>query len=108
MILSEKTQQNINKAHFVNGIEPHNYLVKFRNIFELVQYRSHLQPGDTFITYYPDNSDKVSLTYSQFTDKVFRTANLLRSKGIKPGDRITTISHNHINTVIQYFAAWSL
>ncbi len=108
MILTEKTQQNIHKAHFVNGLAPDNYLVKYRNIFEILQYRAHLQPDDIYITYYPDESVKISLTYTQFTEKVFRTANLLRAKGINPGERIATVSHNHINTVIQYFAAWSM
>jgi len=108
MILSEQTQQNIRKAHFVNGIAPDDYQVKYRNIFELIQYRAHLQPDDNFITYYPDTAEKTTLTYAQFAEKVYRTANLLKAKGISPGDRISTISHNHINTVIQYFAAWCL
>ena len=33
---------------------------------------------------------------------------IFKSAGITPGERIAAISHNHINTVIQYFAAWSL
>lgn len=108
MILSEKTQQNIHKAHFVNGISPDSYRVKYRNIFELLQYRVHLQPDDNFVTFYPDMIEKSILTYSQFADIVYKTANLLKVKRIEPGDRIATISHNHINTVIQYFAAWCL
>ncbi len=108
MILSENTQQNIIKSHFVNGIAPDNYLVKYRNIFELLQYRACLQPEDNYITFYPDNSPKISLNYNDFAQKVFKTANYLKSLGINPGDRISTISHNHINTVIQYYAAWAL
>ncbi|MBN8586326.1 MAG: acyl--CoA ligase [Ignavibacteria bacterium] len=108
MKLSDQTQLNIQKAHFVNGIAPDNYQVKYRNIYELLQHRVHLQPDDIYITYYPDSGIKQSLTYSQFITKVFKTANFLISKGIKPGDRISTISHNHINTVIQYFAAWCM
>ena len=108
MILSENTKHNIRKAHFVNGVAPNKYLVKYRNIFELLQYRAHLQPEVNFITYYPDSGDKITLTYAEFSEKVYKTANLLKAKGISPGDRISTISHNHINTVIQYFAAWCL
>ncbi len=108
MILSENTKHNIRKAHFVNGVAPDNYLVKYRNIFELLQYRAHLQPEVKFITYYPDSGDKITLTYAEFSEKVYKTANLLKAKGISPGDRISTISYNHINTVIQYFAAWCL
>jgi len=107
-MLSEETKQKIYKAHFVRGIKPTDYQVKYRNIFELLQYRSHLQPDDVYIVFYPDNGEKVALTYGQFADKVFRTANLLKENGIGVEDRIATVSHNHINTVIQYFAAWSI
>jgi long-chain acyl-CoA synthetase len=108
MKLSENTIANINKAHFVRGIAPTDYLVKYRNIFELLQYRAHLQPDDVYIVFYPDKGDKVQLTYNEFAGKVYRTVNLLKTKGIKVGDRIATVSHNHINTVIQYYAAWCL
>ncbi len=107
-MLSEETKNKIHQAHFVRGINPADYLVKFRNIFELLQYRGHLQPDDTYIVFYPDKQEKISLTYKEFADKVFRTANLLKNNGIGVNDRIAAISHNHINTVIQYFAAWSL
>lgn len=108
MILSQYTIDNLQKAHVVNGIQPDQYLVKYRNIFELVEYRAHLQPDEIFITYYSDSFPKTSLTYSEFKEKVFRTANLMKSHGITPGSRISTISYNHINTVIQYFAAWCI
>lgn len=108
MILSQQTIDNLQKAHVVNGIAPDEYLVKYRNIFELVEYRAHLQPDETFITYYSDSFPKTSLTYSEFKEMVFRAANLMKSHGIAPGSRISTISYNHINTVIQYFAAWSI
>lgn len=108
MILSENTKQNIHEAHFVNGIAPNDYLVKYRNIFELLEYRAHLQPDDNYITFYPDSGQRVALSYKEFTDKVCMTANLLKAKGVAPGDRIATISYNHLNTVIQYYAAWAL
>ncbi|MBE2216814.1 MAG: acyl--CoA ligase [Ignavibacteria bacterium] len=108
MILSQNTIDNLQKAHVVNGIQPDQYLVKYRNIFELVEYRAHLQPDEIFITYYSDSFPKTSLTYSEFKEKVFRTSNLMKAHGITQGSRISTISYNHINTVIQYFAAWSI
>lgn len=108
MNLSDQTKEKIYAAHFVRGVKPDDYKVKFKNIFELVEYRSHLQPDDNYIVFYPDKSEKISLNYKEFTDKVFRTANLLKAHGIGVGDRVATVSHNHINTVIQYFAAWSL
>jgi acyl-CoA synthetase (AMP-forming)/AMP-acid ligase II len=108
MILDKHTQENIYKAHFVKEVAPHDYLVKYKNFFDLLTHRLKEQPDNIFITFYPDDSPKIELTYKQFISKVFRTANLLRKHGINSGDRIATVSHNHINTVIQYFAAWTI
>lgn len=108
MNLSDQTRQKIFEAHFVRGISPADYRVKYRNIFELLQYRAHLQPDDVYVVFYPDKGEKLSLTYRQFAEKVYQTANLLRKNGIGVEDRIATVSDNHINTVIQYFAAWCL
>jgi long-chain acyl-CoA synthetase len=108
MILSKQTQQNIFKAHFVGNNDPNKYLVYYKNIFELLEYRNHLQPLENYITFYSDNNPKITYTYNEFTHKVFQTANYLKAAGINPNDRIAAVSHNHINTVIQYFAAWVL
>lgn len=106
MLLDDKIINNIKKAHIVRGIEPHSYLTKFRNIFELLEYRVHSHPDRTYIIFYPDDGDKIVLSYKVFSEKVYKTADLLKSNGIGPEDRVATVSHNHINTVIQYFAAW--
>lgn len=108
MNLSEDIRQKIHLAHFVRGIPPENYQVKYRNIFELLQYRAHLQPDELYLIFYPDDGLRTQMTYAEFRKKVNQTANLLLASGISGGDRIATVSHNHINTVIQYFAAWSI
>jgi acyl-CoA synthetase (AMP-forming)/AMP-acid ligase II len=108
MGLSEEVKQKIHQAHFVRGIAPSDYLVKYRNMFELLQYRTHLQPDDVYMVFYPEAEVKIQLTYKEFISKAFKTANLLKSRGIKTEDRVATVSHNHLNTIIQYFAAWSL
>lgn len=106
--LSEEIKQKIYEAHFVNGAEPGEYKVIYKNFFELLQYRVHLHPDNVFIVFYDDNDKRVQLSYKEFTNKIYRTANLLLQNGIGINDRIATVSHNHINTVIQYFAAWCL
>lgn len=108
MHLPEDTKQKIYQAHFVNGRKPGEYIVDYKNFFELLQYRAHLHPDQPFIIFYDDDDRRVQLSYKEFAEKVFKTSNLLSQNGIETGDRIATVSHNHINTVIQYFAAWSL
>lgn len=106
MKLLQQTIENLHKAHFVRGLKPDEYIVSYKNIFELVKHRADTQADDIYIVFYPDKGERVKLTYAEFTDKVFKTSNLMRSKGLGIGDRIATVSSNHINTVIQYYAAW--
>ncbi|HJY63325.1 MAG TPA: class I adenylate-forming enzyme family protein [Ignavibacteria bacterium] len=108
MHLYEETKGKIFKAHYVRGIFPTNYQVLYKNIFELLQYRAHAEQDNIFITFYSETGEKTNLTYSEFIKKVFQTANYLKNLGIEPEDRIATVSHNHVYTVIQYFAAWCL
>lgn len=106
MELSQQTFENLHKAHFVRGLKPDEYIVSFKNIFELVKHRANTQGDDVYIVFYPDKGERVELTYTEFTQKVFKTANFLKAKSVGIGDRIATVSSNHINTVIQYYAAW--
>ncbi|RPI17783.1 MAG: long-chain fatty acid--CoA ligase [Ignavibacteriae bacterium] len=106
MNLNEDIKEKIFRAHFVKNIPPNDYKVIYNNIFELLQYRAHLHEKDIYITFYPDEGDKIQLSYKDFYNKVIQTANLLRKNNIGVEDRIAAVSHNHINTVIQYFAAW--
>ena len=84
MNLSSETKLNIHNAHFVRGIDPEKYLVKYLNIFELIEYRAHLQPDDIYIVFYPDDVNPPNimagkaeqLTYSEFAAKVFNEADL--------------------------------
>jgi len=108
MHLYEETKIKIFKAHHVRGIYPTDYKVLYKNIAELLEYRTHAHQDEIFITFYHENAEKTSLSYREFADKVYQTANFLISIGINIEDRIATISHNHINTVIQYFAAWCI
>ena len=59
-----------------------------------------------FLTYLDTQKNRVEFTYAEFHDLVKGVAAFYQSEGLKPGDRIATISHNHWHTVVQYFAAW--
>ena len=62
---------------------------------------------NTFLTYIDANENKVEFTYHDFQHLVKQVAAYCQSQGLKPGDRIATISPNHWHTVVQYFAAWA-
>jgi len=61
-----------------------------------------------FLTYIDENEDKTEFSYKEFCEKVYGVARFLQKRGLRHGDRIATISHNHWHTVIQYFAGWLL
>lgn len=59
-----------------------------------------------YLTYRDADQNRTEVTYREFYEYVLNTARFYQSKGIQPGDKIATISHNHWHTVVQYFAAW--
>src|SRR5260221_3394601 len=78
-----------------------------------------LRPGaeayadKTWLIFYSDADetrgipgDRHTLTYKEFYSLVRRTAEFLLQQGVGRGDRIATVAYNHMDTVVQYFAAW--
>lgn len=59
-----------------------------------------------FLSYWDSDQKRIEVSYKQFYNHVLGTARFYQSKGLKKGDKIATISHNHWHTVVQYFAAW--
>jgi long-chain acyl-CoA synthetase len=59
-----------------------------------------------FLIYLDQEGSRQVLTYSGFSNHVFATAAFFQKSGLKTGDKIATISHNHWHTVVHYFAAW--
>ncbi len=60
----------------------------------------------TYLTYRDVEQNRSEISYRKFYEYVVNTARFYQSKGLQPGDKIATISHNHWHTVVQYFAAW--
>ncbi|HKJ30408.1 MAG TPA: class I adenylate-forming enzyme family protein [Balneolales bacterium] len=102
MAYTEELQSKIDQARTL----PHYSLppIKWSNIPDLVRARKHDEKS--FITYIDHQDQRTELNYKQFCEKAYALARYLKDKGLKPGDRIATISHNHWHTVVQYFAAW--
>ncbi|MEX0780619.1 MAG: class I adenylate-forming enzyme family protein [Balneolales bacterium] len=62
----------------------------------------------TWLTYINSNNNRVELSYREFCGKTIGLAHFMNQKGLRSGDRVATVSHNHWHTVVQYFAAWLL
>tara|TARA_R100000908_G_scaffold65272_1_gene53593 strand:- start:38514 stop:40163 length:1650 start_codon:yes stop_codon:yes gene_type:complete len=75
-----------------------------------VDFKKLLKKGigsnKVYLTYRDADQNRTEITYRDFYEYVLNTARFYQSKGLQPGDKIATISHNHWHTVVQYFAAW--
>ncbi len=80
--------------------------VGYENIAELMFRRARDFDTKPFLIYYDSEGNRREDNYKDFFMLCGMCANMMRSYGLKRGDRIATISHNHADTVIHYFAAW--
>lgn len=80
--------------------------VGYENIGELMFRRARDFDTKPFLIYYDSEGNRREDNYKDFFMLCGMCANMMRSYGLKRGDRIATISHNHGDTVIHYFAAW--
>lgn len=100
----ETLQDKINHARSLS----HSHLpqIPVDDFPELIDaYKERKAP---YLTYIDEEDNRTSLSYHEFCDHVFGVARFLQRHGLRHGDRIATISHNHWHTVVQYYAAWLL
>jgi long-chain acyl-CoA synthetase len=97
-------------ARTAGGIPPRTYQVTQTSIGSLLSAQATAYGGKEWLIYYPEGDSsagsRLSYTYADFYRLVCRAANCLRAEGIGRGDRIATVSFNHADVVIQYFAAF--
>src|SRR5882724_9263232 len=105
--LEPQTEENIAKARSYRGRPATQYLVLYRNVAHLLELRAQETPDKIFIIGYDTHGNRTELTYAAFNARVNQTVNLLANElGVKHGDRVATISYNHADTVVIYFACW--
>ncbi len=100
--------EKILAAQSVNGIPPTEPMVPYRNIGELLTQQVDRYEERPFLIFYSDEGYRKEYSFREFYEEVCKTANFLRTAGIGKGDRVATVSFNHSDTVIQYFAAFLL
>lgn len=95
-----------NKIDQARSLESSVPPLTHQDIRQLIRKRA----GDdqNYLTYIDENDKRTELSYAQFTEAVVGCARFLQKHGLRHGDRISPVSHNHWHTVVQYFAAWLL
>jgi len=101
-------RENIGRARSAGGVPSSHPLVPFRCIGELLERQADAHEQKPFLIFYAEGGERSEYTYREFYEEVCRTANYLTAAGIGRGDRVATISFNHADVVIQYFAAFLL
>ncbi len=104
--ISESVLDKIFQAQSVDGTPPTQPMMQYKNIGDLLAQQVERYEQKAFLIFYDDEGHRKEYSYREFFEEVTRTANLLQSLGIAPGDRIATVSFNHSDVVIQYFAAF--
>ncbi len=107
--LDAVTLTNIAAARTFRGRPTDQYLVPYRNVAHLLELRAKESPDTPFLIHYDNVGNRTEFSYAEFNARVNQTANLLANVlGVRNGDRVATISYNHSDTVIIYFACWKL
>ncbi len=107
--LDPQTQENLHAARSLRGRPPEDVLVPYRSVAHLLEMRAAESPEKVFLIHYDIHGEREEFTYAEFNGRVNKTANLLQNVlGVRRGDRVATVSHNHSETVILYFACWKI
>lgn len=95
-------------AHTVRGISLDNWKLPYPSLAALLFAREQSSGSAPFLIYYNEAQHRTEYSYRHFIRCVRDTAALLYHLGIRRGGRIAIAAHNHPDTTIQYFAAWSM
>lgn len=101
-------ESKIQHARRLTTNDPAIVALPYENMGELLLKQARAYDTKPFLVFYDLEGNPVEYGFKDFFMLTQQTANLMREFGIGRGDRVVTISHNHADTVIHYFACWLL
>ncbi len=105
--IEKQTQANIYTAQHIYGLPPTHRLIPFRNFRQVLSLHARTSPDKPYLIYLDSDGGREELSYAEFNARVHQVANFLyEDLGVRRGDRVATIGHNHTDTVIIYAACW--
>lgn len=106
-IADDRTRAMIAQARHVNGLPPSLHFVPHFNIRQLLSQHAKTSSSAPYLIFLDRDGTREQLSYAEFNARVHQVANMLHDDlGIRRGDRVATIAHNHSDTVLIYFACW--
>lgn len=98
----------IDNARSCDGVRFSAMPLEFSSLGDLLDRRAREDASRTWIVFYDAAGQRTEISYGDFTARVASVAGFLQQAGLRLGDRVATVAHNHADTVVQYFAAWWL
>lgn len=103
------TAANLAAAHEVHGILPRRRMVPWRNFRHLLATQALVSPDKVFLVFHDGDGRRCEFSYAAFRSRVQQIARFLYNDlGLRRGERVATLCGNHSDTVLIYFACWSL
>ncbi len=107
-MLSEELLQHITHARSISEPNADATTIEYQNIGELLFKNGRYYDTKPYLIFYDLAGERIQYDYKDFFMLAQQCASMMHSAGIRRGDRVATVSHNHADTVIQYFGAWLL
>src|SRR5579862_4081724 len=83
-------------------------IVPFSNLGDLLRRRVEEYCDRPWLIFYSDKTGRHEYSYADFFRRVCDTAAFLAIASIGKGDCVATVAYNHADTVMHYFAAWTI
>jgi acyl-CoA synthetase (AMP-forming)/AMP-acid ligase II len=107
--MDAQTAHNLHAARTYKGIPPENQIGYTGTLGQLLVDRAATYGDKTYLIYYDEQGNRSELSYNTFRAEAHRMARyIVEGLGLQAGDRIASVAHNHAETVMLYFAAWSV
>ncbi|HET6510734.1 MAG TPA: AMP-binding protein, partial [Candidatus Kapabacteria bacterium] len=103
-MLSPDLTTKIQHARTLSKTDAQAETLPYENIGELLFKQARNYDTKPYLIYYDLQGERIEYGYKDFFMLVQQCANMMRDHGVVKGDRVVTISHNHADTVIHYFA----
>ncbi len=106
----EGVEANIARARSLRGVPGSEYLVSHRSFCELLERQARELGAKEFLSYFDDETgERASYTFAEFDTRVSRLANFFANElGVKRGDAVASLAHNHPYSILVSFACWKL
>jgi long-chain acyl-CoA synthetase len=98
----------ISKAQTVNSVEFKDLVSKYSSLGDSLCKNALEFHNKPFIIDYNEFGIRKEFSYIEFSIIVGKVSQYLNNKGIGIGDRVAIFAYNHWETVVQYFAIWSV